>query len=362
MKLIYKLLVCLCLLYLGKVQAQQVTKNIQHVQQYKTAKDASVELVNKYGNIDITNWDKDSVKIIVDISLTAKSEDKLNRLVSYTNIDFVHSGDFVSAKTRLGTSKLSTEISVRVDDSFGASDVTVKYTVFMPSNASLEVTNSFGDIYLHSRKGETEVNLSHGEFRGGKLEEDLKITASYAKVKIKEAVSIDLELKHCSGTHIKKADKISLTSSYSSLTIDEVGQLRIASKKDKIEIGEVNTIYGSCSLPNILIESVHTKIDLSSRMIGSIVVSEVSKDFESVVIKTDYSSIDLNFQSADFQFKLVHKSSTFTYPASLATLKTVDNTTQKHAKITTGIFGDSPSKKLVDITAEDSNIKFTFNL
>lgn len=360
MKSIYKLLPIVCLLLYGVMQGQQVTKNIQHLHHYKTVPNTSIEIENKYGNIDVTNWDKDSVKIIVDVSLTAKNQDKLNRLITYTNVDFVHTGDFVSAKTRLGTSKLTTGISVLIDDSFGASDITIKYTVFVPTSSQLNITNSFGDIYLHSRKGKTIVDLSHGSIRAGILESQLELKASYSKLKIKQAVDIDFELKHCSDVEVQKANDIKLNSSYSSVTIRKANKIHLNSKKDNIEIEEVNTLYGDCSLPNIYVERLEKRLGITTKMIGSIKINEVSASFDRIEINTDYTSIDLKFLSSDFGFKMEHKSSTLTYPSYKAVLKTIDSTTQKNVRITTGTFGENPLNKTVSIAAEDSDITFTF--
>jgi hypothetical protein len=361
MILIYKLLVGCCLLYYGSVNGQHVTKNIQHKHEYKIGKTVTVEIENKYGNIDVTNWDKDSVKIIVEISLTAKNQDKLDRLVKYTNVDFIQSSDYISVKTRLGTSKLTTGISVKMDDSFGASDITVKYTVFVPSTANLEIKNSFGDIFLHSRTGLTNIELAHGNLRATVLTNDLKLEATYSKIKIKQAKKLDLKIKHCSTVDLKKVDNLKLNSSYSSIEIGEVGELRLESKKDKIDIDKVATLYGSCSLPNVYIEYLSDQINLTSRMVGVIEINEVASSFSRVEINTSYSSLVVNFAPSDFTLKLTHKDTAFTYPTSKGKLNTVDSTTQKHTKITTGNFGKSSTKKRVTILSEDSDISFTFN-
>lgn len=295
MKLIYKLLTSACLMCYGFVQAQTVTKNIQHVKQYVATEKTSVELENKYGNIDVTNWDKDSIKIIIDISLTAKKKEKLQRLINYTNIDFTDTKDFVAAKTRLGTSKVTHAISVSFDESFGASDITINYAVFLPSGSELEIVNGFGDVFLHSRTGKTNVDISHGNVRANQLSDDFTLKAAYGKVKIKKAKDVEMELKHCSDIEVKKVDNLKLKSSYSSLEIGEVDKLRLDSRKDKIEIDKINVLYGSCSLPNIYVEELKSTIDLKSKMVGNIEVSEVSTSFVSVEISTSYSSVKLNF-------------------------------------------------------------------
>jgi len=85
------------------VQAKETdTKLTKHVSQsYKAEKDVTVDVSNKYGQVIINTWQKDSVKVEVEITAHGKNDDNVEKALKRIDLDFKQSGNFITLETVL---------------------------------------------------------------------------------------------------------------------------------------------------------------------------------------------------------------------------------------------------------------------
>ncbi|MEL6562006.1 MAG: hypothetical protein AAFQ94_27715, partial [Bacteroidota bacterium] len=176
----------------------KLTKNI--TKSYAMTSKSEVDIINKYGKVVVSAWDKDSVKIVVDIIAFGKNDDAVDKLMSKVNIDFMRSGDYLSVETKMN----------RKGGSFGAvlsniegysksllnkNKVTIDYTVYLPVTSSLNLENKFGDVFIGNFDGNIDLDLSHGDLKARSLKGDSKILLSFGKGRIKYMKEGFLKLK-----------------------------------------------------------------------------------------------------------------------------------------------------------------------
>ena len=59
-------------------------------QEFKLKKDTRVEIFNKYGDVTIKDWEQSSIKIIVTITVEARSEDKAKSVFDKIEINLLY--------------------------------------------------------------------------------------------------------------------------------------------------------------------------------------------------------------------------------------------------------------------------------
>ena len=108
-----------------------------------------LNISNKYGDVDIHNWEKDSVSVKVVITIETTSEEKAKLLFTNIDINMDKIGQVISAETRM-SQKFKTGKKFSID-----------YEIFMPEYIKLEVANKFGNIFYSDlkRKGKYQPKL-----------------------------------------------------------------------------------------------------------------------------------------------------------------------------------------------------------
>ena len=67
-------------LIISSASAQSVSEKRSFMKSVKINKDARLEVINKYGDIKITSWNKDSVSIMAEIEAFAPNQTKLRKM------------------------------------------------------------------------------------------------------------------------------------------------------------------------------------------------------------------------------------------------------------------------------------------
>ncbi|MDO9037972.1 MAG: hypothetical protein Q7U59_06460, partial [Lutibacter sp.] len=77
------------------------TKNKTISKEFKVNKDATLNVSNKYGNIDIVTWKENYIEVIVKITTNGDDEDKVKKRLEEITVEFNANSSNVSAKTMI---------------------------------------------------------------------------------------------------------------------------------------------------------------------------------------------------------------------------------------------------------------------
>jgi hypothetical protein len=86
------------------------------------SKDARLEVINKYGDIQITSWKKDSVQIMAEIEAFAPSRSKLEKMLEGIEVNITTAGSLVRAET-----EFQREITVLLESLKGITGKIIEY-------------------------------------------------------------------------------------------------------------------------------------------------------------------------------------------------------------------------------------------
>lgn len=284
------LLFVIGILILGtKVKAEEKKKELH--QAWAISSVQTMKISNKYGEIKINNFDGDSITVDVEISIEAPNEKKANELLDLIEVDFRKSGSTASAETEIK------------NDFKSMQKFSIDYTVNIPSDKNLDVSNKYGNTIVNVLNANGNFNIQYGSFIANELNAppagNMDIALGYAKnSEIGSANDLKLEIKY-SNINLGEVKNVNLESKYSVVNIEEAGDIQVESKYDTFDFEEVGSVTATTKYSHFKVEELKKGLKINSGY-GGINVEEVSPDFESISIENSYGQIKLGLSDAGY--------------------------------------------------------------
>ena len=304
-------------------------------------------IINKYGDVNIKNWDRDSVSINVTITLETSSEEKAKSLFKNINIKLDKMGNKIKAITAM-SHQFKTGHKFSID-----------YEIFMPEYVKLDVSNKFGNIYISTLRAKTNINLSYGNLQGESFlyPEDKPVSTinlSYAKATINECNRTKLTLKY-SKMNIGTSKTLIVVSRYSKLHLDNNETVLADSKYDAFNIINTNTFIVSLGqYSDFKIENVNKNLELNLRY-GNCKIDNVSKDFKSIKVNNQYVASRIAIEEgASYSLDAETKYCGISYPENAQVIEKIVNNSETSLKVLVGS-STSPKGK-VKISSQYGNV------
>ncbi|MBU8891926.1 MAG: hypothetical protein KOO66_04055 [Bacteroidales bacterium] len=257
--------------------------------------DANTLLIiqNKFGNVDINNWDKNKVSIDVTITVDHINEEKAKELIDYINVEFKQSGNTIEAIT-----EIDEKFSKWNTFSFGKDnkDFSIDYKVNIPKNIKLDLSNKYGSVFINEITGHSKISVKYGNLKVNKiLRENVKplseVYLAYSKGTIDKCVWLNVTLKY-SKLEIEECKALIAVTKYSKLYVDKGSSIVCESKYDEYRIGSVTNFVTTSAYTGFDFNEITKKLDFDNRY-GSINVDYVPEGFEEIDIENEYGNIDI---------------------------------------------------------------------
>src|SRR5258708_5954629 len=121
---------------------------------YTVTKEDKLEIENSFGNVMISTWDKNEIKVDIEIGAKANTEAKAQDMLDEIEVSDHQGGHTISFKTDVGDINDHGKHNKNNDDD---RKFYIDYTVYMPAVNPLQIENSFGKIKIPNMSG--QVNL-----------------------------------------------------------------------------------------------------------------------------------------------------------------------------------------------------------
>lgn len=340
------------LLITYNLAAQEVHKEFH--QQYTAGANTTLDISNKYGDVIIDSWDQNQVVIDVKVTVEMPNQDKAQKLLDMINVEFSESGNTISAKTV-------------IDNNFNFSGwgsnkrFSIDYSVKMPVEAALTLSNRYGNSDIDEVKGLTNLDIKYGDIRIGKLTRGNQkplnqIYLAYGKGDIDDAGWLSLNLRYAGSTKINTCQALLLDSRYSRLTVGEVSSIVGDNKYDNLHIGTINNLVLESGYTETSVENLNKKLEYTGSY-GSFSVDQIPAKFESIDVESRYMGVKLGI-AEDANYKLQAKVSygglKYDEENFKNTRRIIENTSQEIE----GVVGkeESPTSK-VNVTASYGSVR-----
>ena len=323
--------------------------------EFSVNENALLKIKNRYGNLNVTSWDQNTIVMEVSITVNGDDEDIVTERLEGIQINFENSPSQVTAKTQFGEDNQSWWTKVKCSWTGNKVNMEVNYTVKVPVNNHVDFNNDYGSISLDRINGNATIHCDYGQVILGELlgnENALyfdyshnssitymkkgKINADYSDFVLNDAETLILNADY-TGSKIKKVDTLEFNCDYGSLRVDEA-----------------RLIEGNGDYLDTKIGIVSSKIDLVSDY-GAIVIKKLNKTIESVNIRTDYTGVKIAYDP-NCSFDCMIKTS---YGGITTDIETLQKNKEITSKKYEGYYGTDASKNTIAISTSYGSVKLT---
>lgn len=279
--------------------AAELTKEFH--EEFDANENTVLVLQNKYGNIDVQNWDNQKIKIDVIITVKHSSQERAERMLSYLNVDFSSEGNTVKAVTQID------EKFSRSGNSRNGNDFEINYTVQMPASVNLDLFNKYGHVFIDEVAGHAKIDLKYGKLTANKFtrgnDKPLNtVNLAYASgSSINECNWLKANVKY-SGLEIEKARAVIAYTSYMKLAIDEASSVVIEGKYDNYSFGKLSNLVVKTSYSSIKAEELAKKLEADTKY-TNVSIAYMPATFEAININTKYGTYKIGLDE-DASYKL----------------------------------------------------------
>ena len=339
----------------NKIEKKKHEKTKSISKTFDVNKDARLEVYNKFGDINITTWDKDRIEIDVTITVKGNDLDDVEGSLEKISVDFEASSSLVTARTRIGSKNSWSIWKKRRNKSYK-----INYTIKMPISNDLNLNNDYGRISLDELKGKAEISCDYGEIEIGDLKGDnSEISLDYCKASSIESMKDGQIRVDYSNITIDEATDINLNTDYSTVTFGEVKILDFSADYGSIRVDNGVSISGSGDYSGLKFGNITKKLNVSADY-GSIRIKNLVSGFELVDINSEFASIKIGIESGiSFDFIVDLQYAGFKRDNSKIDMrKSIVKNSKKYYE---GTFGKSGSSSNIKIKSEYGSVTFDEN-
>ena len=131
----------------------QLSKTREINRTFKVSKGSQIDLINKYGNIQVETWEKDSMHLHIDLEVTEKNKARLHKKFEQIDFELTQTNQYIIVETKLGDNQNDIDKFLnKFKENFGIDDasISINYLVKVPDNMVLNIQNKF---YAYQKRG-----------------------------------------------------------------------------------------------------------------------------------------------------------------------------------------------------------------
>lgn len=345
MKTYYKIsgiLFFLLTIFATTVKADEFKK--EYKKTFSADDNTTVTINNRFGQVVIKDWNKNSVDIKVVVEVDENNREKAEKVFQKIKILIEKEGNNIKGITEL-------------DGSFNNVDFKINYEVHMPAHLRLTLEHRYGDVFVSKLTGVIDITVKYGNFTGnqllnGKTDPKSQLVLAYSNGTLEECNWLKLLLSY-SNMEIDEGRALMMVSKYSKFEVEKSSSIVVNSKYDsKFEVGSVNNFVCEGKYSNYDIGLVKDKLIITSKY-SKIDVDEVPAGFENIKIKTEFGNADIDIDSnATYTLDAEIDYGAIYYPDTNR-MQVEKTNTSKSVK---GVIGNGASKSKVSIKARYCNV------
>lgn len=316
--------------------------------EFKLNADGKLLLENKYGHVNIKTWDKQETKIDVLITVKAKNEKTAREIIDNVNVEFTNQPSFVSAKTVFGENSQS---FWSWGSNYNAS-YEVNYTVFMPKNVYLDLSNKYGNAAVPSLDRDIHAEIKYGDINFEDQSKNVNLELGYGNANLRSLANLTADIKY-SELDIMNAENVKMDSKYSHHTYGTIQNLNIESGYDDFKIQKVGSLTNNGKYDDFRIEesgelmfdTKYTDIAINSistsgkffMSYGDLRIAKVSKGANEIRFEAQYSDMTINeIANCDFDVSGKYSDASFGSNVSFSRKENESTTISYKGKVNGG--------------------------
>ena len=294
--IIYKRIILLLLFFTGlHTMGQPYKKSRSVVKSFKVEKDTEILVKNKYGNIQLIAWEKDSVKFEIQVEVSAKKESKAYSNFESIDFDFVASEYYIQAKTTFaGEGSFWSDVKDKTNTVFAGENKTqIDYKIYLPSTSPIEIENKYGNIFATDHYGSVNIVLSNGDIKAHAFYGKTTINLQFGFAKIDLITQGNLNLSYHSELQLDETDDLKIESRSSRIRIDKANRLDINSNRDKYYIKDVKVFDAKTSYSYYEIQHLREHLTITGKY-GDLDIKNLDNTVSRVSFTFENTDVSIN--------------------------------------------------------------------
>jgi hypothetical protein len=244
--IIFLIVSILCIGFADAHESPLIEKRKEFNFNYTSAGIEKLEITNQFGDVKVYFTTQKSITINVQVTANAPNSVQLEEFLESINVNGTRNNDVIKVFTSLRKENYNMK-SWNKDKN---SSFKIDYSVYIPKNLELTISNSFGEVSLPDFSAPLTLNLNYSTLQAAKISNpDSKINLNYGVANIKALLGGDFNSNLTEGVmnysggvfgNIKEAVK---------LNVNYSKNFRIENIDEKVKKLEIFSNYSNIDLP-----------------------------------------------------------------------------------------------------------------
>ncbi len=274
--------------------AQVYSEKREQGKSFKLKSGTTVHISNKYGNVNIMPWEKDSVRIEVSMSAQSKQAAKVIKILSTIDCEMISTATSISARTVFYDNSATfwkDVVSYAGQVINTSNNLQINYTVYIPETVPLKIDNKFGNIYMDSHRANVDIALANGDIQARDFSKTLKLKLEFGSASLQDIDDAQLTINYSDIT-CRKINSLNMNSRSSTMEIENADAIELTSSRDKLVVKSCNSLSGEASFSRIRVNELDAMCTMNTKY-GELKLNTLSRNFRTIQVKSEYTDIFL---------------------------------------------------------------------
>jgi len=278
------------------------TKEKVITKEFNVNSNATLEIDNSYGNLDIVTWDENRIVFEITITTNGNNEEKVQKKLDDITVDFDASSSHVMAKTKFNKNGSSSWWKWNNSNKV---NMKINYVVKMPITNNVNLSNDYGSINLDKLEGRAKISCDYGKITTKELmADDNIISFDYTQNSYFEYIKNGKINADYSGFTVAKTKNLSINADYTKSIVEIAEDIDYNCDYGSITVEKVNSITGNGDYLTTRIGDVYKDVSLDADY-GSIKIGRMTTNAGDITIESDYVGITIGYDSGyNFSFDI----------------------------------------------------------
>jgi hypothetical protein len=294
------------------LNAQVFSEKREQSKSFKLRSGTTVQISNKYGNVNVMPWEKDSVRIEVSMWAQSKQAAKVVKILSSIDCEMIATANSISARTVFYDNSATfwkDVVSYAGQVINTSNNLQINYTVYMPVSTDVKIENKFGNVYMDSHRGDADLTISNGDLQARNFSGKLKLRLEFGSAGMQDLADAQLNINYSDLT-LRKVNTLNLFSRSSTIDMEEAAIIELTSARDKLLIKSCGSLSGEASFSRIRINELESSCSMTAKY-GELKLNSINRNFHNVQLKSEYTDLFLGFNPDDsYSLDLVYDAKT----------------------------------------------------
>jgi hypothetical protein len=298
---------------------EQLSKQIK--QAYSLTNEGALSLDNKYGDIYINGWDKDSIVIEINIEAKGRNTSKAQALLDRVNPNIIATNKQIIIKSEIVKKQkgLLNKYINKIDPfKSEKANTVIYYKIYLPKYAEVDIHNKYGNLFISNWNGKLKAEIEYGDVNCGEIISNSKINIKQGHLNIETILNSTIIAKNAE-LSIVLAKALKIDSEGTDINIETIEGLDISSNKDKIIIQTINGVLGTVKYSTMHFRNVESKLNLDLYL-AELKIQKLNK-IPTLNISQKESEVYVNISETNFAFNATLKQGVLRIPKTMQNIE-----------------------------------------